>query len=446
MGKLSGFAAKFVARLDSWENAVTGLGGLRDKTTYTGFGADARLTDELLAALYRGDDFARRIVCEVVGEALRQGFDVERQGNEEQSKVSAEQTDAKRLIAAVDKWKLKQLIKKASIRARLFGKAAIVLGLAGLPGSPVNDAAPGKLLYLHVVDKRRMAVESEYDNPAAPKFGEPEIYRIRGKAGRPDALIHESRLVVFNGADTANDEEEWDDSVLQNVYRVLQQVNGNWLSSCNLLADASQGVYYVRGLYDIVLAGNESKLQTRMSLLDMAKSAARSLIMDADGERYERVATPLSGLAEMSDKNWQRLASAAGMPVTKLMGMSPAGMNATGESDQDNWYDTVGEFQQDEIAPRANRLLRLVALAEGIAQPEAWRVIFPALKRLKPLEESQMRKTIAETDAIYLGAKVVKPADVSQSRWGKGTYSTQMVVSEPPTDAESIDEDDAEAA
>lgn len=435
MGALTRFVSSFTSRFDGWENAATGLGGLRDKTTFSNFVPDEQLTDVMLANLYRGDDFARRIVDELPGAALRQGFDVERQGAEEDdegqaNEVSDEQADAKLLLSECKKWDMKGKVKKAASRARLFGKAAIVVGLDGDPATSVEDGKITKVLYLHVVDKRRMQVEQLYQDDKVEKFGEPEFYRIVGKNGAADAVVHESRMIVFCGAPTADDDDRyrWDDSVLQNVYRVLQQVNGNWQSACNLMSDASQGVYYVKGLLDVITKGLESLLQRRMAIVDMGKSSARSLIMDADGERYERVATPMGGLPEMTDRSWQRLAAAAGMPVTKLMGMSPAGMNATGEHDESNWYQCVGEYRSDQLDPGMCRLIRLFARALGLSEPDAWSVVFPSMYQMTPVEEATYRKTIADTDKVYADMLAVLPEEVALSRWGKGTYSPQMVI------------------
>lgn len=429
MGAITRFVSSFATRFDGWENVVTGLGGSRDKTTYTEFAEEKPLDDGLLASLYRGDDFARRIVDALPSDALRQGFDVERQGSDEDADVGAEQEDAKALVAECKRWDVKGKLKKAASRARLFGNAAIIVGLDGDPAQPVDDDTVSKVLYLRVVDRRRMTVNTRYTDATLEKFGTTETYRISGTTNQEaEVIIHETRMIVLCGMPTANDEYEWDDSVLQNVYRVLQQVNGNWQSTCNLMADASQGVYYVKGLLDIVTKGLEALLQRRMAVVDMGKSSARSLIMDADGERYERVATPLGGVPELTDRSWQRLAAAAGMPVTKLMGMSPAGLNATGESDQDNWDDCVAEYRSDGLEPGLVRLVRLLARGIGLDTPEAWSVVWPSLRQMSPTEEATYRKTVAETDAILVDKLIVLPEEVALSRYGKGTFSPNMVI------------------
>ena len=50
-----------------------------------------------------------------------------------------------------------------------------------------------------------------------------------------------------------------------------------------------------------------------------------------------RIAVQFGGLADIMDKFPERVAAALDIPYTRFMGNPPKGMNATGESDQDNY-------------------------------------------------------------------------------------------------------------
>src|SRR5690606_24962442 len=100
-----------------------------------------------------------------------------------------------------------------------------------------------------------------------------------------------------------------------------------------LMSDASQGVYKIKGLMSIIEGGNVDALRTRFQEVDKLRSILNSILLDADGEEYSKVATPLTELGNIIDRFQQNVASAAGMPVTEIFGRSAAGMNATGEND-----------------------------------------------------------------------------------------------------------------
>jgi phage-related protein (TIGR01555 family) len=69
--------AGFVDRADSWVNAITGLGGPRDRTAAMRYsGVVCRLTDAELASMYATEDFSARIVDVYPREALREGFEI----------------------------------------------------------------------------------------------------------------------------------------------------------------------------------------------------------------------------------------------------------------------------------------------------------------------------------------------------------------------------------
>ncbi len=64
------------------------------------------------------------------------------------------------------------------------------------------------------------------------------------------------------------------------------------------------------------------------------------------------------------------VAGAAKTPVTKLFGRCPAGMNATGEGDNDNYVDTVENNQTSQLEPVLDKLLPIMMVSEFGAIPD----------------------------------------------------------------------------
>ena len=121
-------------------------------------------------------------------------------------------------------------------------------------------------------------------------------------------------------------------------------------------------------------------------------------------------------LQVVQQKAMLRLAAAARMPVTRLFGRAPAGLNATGESDTVNWHERVGAYQRDILKPRLDRLVQMVARSLGLAEPEAWAVKFPSLQQESEKDKAETRHLVAKTDHIYVTDGVHRPEEVAIAR------------------------------
>lgn len=415
--------AGVVVRTDSWINALTGIGTLRDKLVHTQVVPGVRLSDGVLESLFNDDDLAKRVVNKVPRDATRRGFELCLEGatDEESAETNRE------LMRHFSKLGVMPKLREAWIWGRLYGGGAVFVGADdGLdPEQPLNESTIRSLKFLNVLKRPQLFVHKRFDDVSSADFGQPELFEVQvlnapGGLPQPSGkLIHASRLIVFDGALTAHTQgqrlDQWPDSVLQCVHDALRQTASSWQSSAHLIADASQGVLKVANLVDLIATGGQDELRTRIQMMDLARSVCRALLVDADKESFERVATSFAGLPEMMDRMMQRVAAAAEMPVTLLFGRSPAGMNATGESDIRGWYDTVSDGQSDVLKPRLERLLYLVmkspdAPTKG-AVPERWEVKFKPLWQPTELEAATVLKMKADTHVALVTAQVEMEAE-----------------------------------
>lgn len=411
------------ARLDSWASALTGLGGVRDKTTSVGFGKSALLTPDTLDDLYTSDDMAATIVEAVIEDALSEGMEV--QGDES--------GDVARLLRQHD---AVEELAQAAIWGRLFGGGALFMGC-----KDADQAAPlgedhGPLLYTMVLDRREMTPRTYYTDPTEQEFGRARTYTISPMDTSAQAIsgkeVHESRLLFFGGARTTKTQRSrnggWDTSVLQRAYDTLRDASANWRSAVHAMADLSQSVYMIEGLVDMIAEGKKDDMLARMELTDMARSVARAVVVDAELEDFKTVGSAnLSAVPSLLDIGFVRVAAAARMPVTRLMGKSPAGLNATGESDLEQWYRQVEVFRELILRPQALRLVKVVARTLG--QPtDDLDVTFPPLWSMSEAETAALRKSVAETDQIYVNMGALLPEEVMLSRFGGDGYSMDTTV------------------
>lgn len=427
---------RLATRLDGWVNTLTGLGTTRDKRTSTSFLPDAPLDISILSALYHNDDLANRIVSAVPDEALRQGFCVQRASYQAESEddsvgdVQEKSIELERKLRSLD---LTAKAREAMTWGRLYGGGALLIGAVGggLPQDPLAEESVTDIEFLTVLERSDLTPYQFYSDPMSPNYGKVSHYWVNPTGVRTapasTVIVHESRLIIFGGVLTSRRERDrnqgWDHSVLQRCVNVLTGVNGGFDSVLASMNDMSQAVFKLQGLIDMISEGDSAELSARMSLMDTLRSSIRAIVLDAESESFEMVERgSMAGVSELIDRLYLRLASAARMPYTILMGQSPAGLSATGASDLRWWYDTIRTSQEHELKPRLERVLKLLTHEDG------WEVVFPSLWQMTPIEEAALRASVADTDVKYVGAGVLLPEEITLARWGAGKYSPETTV------------------
>lgn len=411
---------------DSWLNATTGLGGSRDKSVGFAIQPVVPLTIQELEWLYMGDPMCAVIVDSIPEDALSKNIIIHGKESERLTKAFEHFGGITKFVEA---WRW----------GRLYGGGAIFMGVQDPDQSlPLNSATHGRILYTMVLERAEMQPYSYYSDPASVNFGMPKTYKIqprtfhqgmqRGPSSTDDILsygkiVHESRLLMFGGAPTPNNFKNmnngWDASVLQSVYDIITDYNGMWRNANYAVNDMSQGVYKIKGLNDMISKGQGDQLLTRMELVDLARSIARSVIVDADTEDFSVVgAANISALSPVLEQANTRVAAAARMPLTRLMGISPGGLNATGDSDLSNWYGVIDVAREQTARPLLMKYLKTIARSIN-ADVSDLDIEFPQLWSLSDLELADLRNKQANTDQLYISMGVVTPQEIRNTRFVK---------------------------
>ena len=430
-----------VRRADSWVNLLTGV-GLNHRKTALSFQAATGdyLDDGTLEVLYDLDGIAARIVRAVPNHALREGFAV----------TTGDATVDARVKARLDDLGVASRLRLAWTWARLYGGGAVFLGAddGRPPSEPLDLTALRSVRFVVDVDRRDLTPRTWVSDPLSPRYGQPETYQLvqQGGTSTHTTILHASRVVRFDGAEVTKHRrlqlQGWGDSVLQRIYADLQQMRGSHAAVASLLHEASQGVFKIKDLMDMIGSDKEDLLKRRLEIMDMARSVARSILVDAEGESFERTEVgALTGVVEVMDRFANMVAGVSEMPVTVLLGQAPAGLNATGESDIRSWYDAVAAEREVMLRPRLESIVRLVLLAKdgptGGVEPASWKVTFPPLYQMTPAQKAEVRNKQADTDTKYIDYKVLTREEVRASRFKPDGWSdeTSLGQAAPVTEA-----------
>ena len=417
------------AFIDSFRNTVTNVGTSRDKTTYGDFVDPPLLTPYECEVAFK-HDLARKIVMKPVMDALRAGFSLRRETSQSPSE---DEDDARQLLKAYKKLvrgpKDTDKVKRGATWGRLHGGGGLILGVKGGSANlaaPLDDEEVRELSKVWDFDRQDMTPVAWYPD------GEVEVYRWTPQNAGTSAArvidIHESRIIVFPGAMTTNREraknQQWDHSVLQPVIEVLRSFHGMFGSVDGMFADASQSIFKLQGLIS-ALAEQDGEgtadVQTRLQLLDLFRSSLRSVMLDAgdaDGngsESFEVIERNIGQVADTMVQYYTRLAAAADMPLTVLLGQSPSGMDATGESDMILYFNTVDVYRQS-LTPLLLRIIHILARTIlGDENAEEWAIEWPELARPKPLDVATAENMRITSATTLVTAGVVLPEEVALS-------------------------------
>lgn len=385
--------ARHVSRFDSWENVVSGLGTLMgDRARGVDWTPEITTSPERLANLFRFDDVCRRIVSIVVEDALREGYE-----------ICGPAPD--RIESAFARLEVDEKLHESLIWGRLYGGSIWHLGLPGAAIDPAPLGATG-VGWIDVYDRRAVQRGSFVTEKTDPNYGRAVTYRVTPANGG-SFEVHRSRCIVFRGSLTGRTEREqqdgWDDSVLETCVRIVRAFNAGHLALDNMLSDASQAVFKLSGLFSAV-GKNQGRelLKKRAQVMELTRGLTRSIMLDAsENESFEKIPTSFAGVAEAIDRVGIRLAMAADAPVTRLLGTSPAGMNATGESDTRFHYDRVRNYQRTRAKPPLQCLIERLYPGHVVSFRSPW--------TLSEKEKAELRKIEVDTKAVEIQNEIRTP-------------------------------------
>lgn len=427
-------------KTDAYYSEATGIGTADyDRLKTLRQRRESQIADDELETYYIDSDLAATTVDRLVEDALRQGYEVE---------FDEDNPDLQEEIVswAEKKYKVIAELSQARKWARLFGGSGVFYGADNqeLLSEPLEPGA--QINYLRAYGRSDMDTALWYDRDEdfiTGKYGKPSVYRVTTNGGHSThtATIHESRFAICMGLITTRrrymERNGWGDSVLNRVLEVLKRFDGAWLATMQLLTDSSVPVYYVKELMSLLESGNLDALITRMRAIDQQKSNLKAIVMDAEGEKYERVAAQLTDVAQVLQIGMIRIASAAQMPVSVLFGQAPSGLNANQEADTRNWYDRVNYERVHHLGPELEAILiMLLSQPDSPTKgriPEGFKVVFPSIWQSDPVQQATIYQMNATADGIYMANQALSPEEVTIHR----SAAANGAFGFPPVDTKS---------
>lgn len=376
---------------DGMQNVLTGLGGASDK------GASNRHvlhlpSDYELTVAYEMSWVAGQIVDIPVDDATRRW----RYWNGEQSA---------RLEGLEEKLGIQGKVADAAKSARLYGGSAIIVGAGSENAAePLDYSTVTDIRYVNVLDRFDITPGPIITDVTSVRFGRPEYYtaNIGGRLER----IHPSRLCVFRGRKPSSRSfstaiSGWANSVLINKMDAVRDIDAVMATIRSLIAEAKIDVIKTPDLTKRVMdPRQEEALRAQLALVEQTIGNRRKMILDTE-EDLMTSSYQFAGLADMVDRFMQMAAGAADIPATRLFGLSPGGLNSTGESDLSNYYDSVAAMQANYLSPALTPLdMCLKATVGELDNPDTKATWRPVKQLSEQAAADVQSKTIAALVAL----------------------------------------------
>ena len=335
-----------------------------------------------------------------------------------------------------------EMIRECMHYENAYGGGALLLGANDYTTDlriPLDLKKVRSLDYLTPLEGRELIPLYYYNDPRQPKFGQVAIYQLvpyiigasvdESRYNPRVTQIHESRLIIFPGKRVSrrimisSGTWGWGDSIFTRLIRALRAFSTGHASVEILLSDFAQAVYKIKGLADLISKqGQNALLQSAVSV-EMGRSICRAVVIDSE-EDFKRESTSLAGYSDALTSIDQYLAACADMPLTVLLGTSPAGLNATGASDIRFFYDRVDTLRKSRVEPALMRIVEIELACLG-EDPETTNhsIRFKPLWQPTEKEVADSHFVQAQADAIYITNDVVSAEEIALSRFGGDQYS-----------------------
>jgi phage-related protein (TIGR01555 family) len=248
----------------------------------------------------------------------------------------------------------------------------------------------------------------ESNNPLKRDWYNPTTWYVMSQA------IHRSRLLTIVGRPVPD--------ILKPAYafgglsmsQMMKPYVDNWLRTRQSVSDivARFVINILKTNMGTTMQAGGEQLFTRVDFMNAIAANHDTLVIDKDTEDWTNVQTSLASLDLIQAQSQEHMCSVTRIPVVKLLGIQPAGLNASSQGEIETYDDTIAAYQEKIVRPPLTTIV-------GFAQLNLWGEVDPGitfdfnpLRQLTELELAQLEKTKADTDDVYVAMGAIQPTDV----------------------------------
>lgn len=430
------------ATTDTFQNFAAQMGygtnNLSSASTY-GFNPISRIRT-LVEWCYRGSWLVRKIVDCPADDMTREGIQIE-------SDMPPDKIDS--LTQYWNDLQIWQRINSTIKWSRLYGGALGVIMIEGQKlDTPLRIDTVGKDQFKGILPIDRWMVWPHLEDPVqdfGADFGLPKYYDIVADArSMPNMRIHHSRCMRLDGIELPYwqriAENLWGLSVIEPLWDRMIAFDSATQGAAQLIYKAHLRVVKMADYRENIALGGKAHqaVLAQLGMIRLMQSNEGLTVLDKEDD-FTAQSYSFAGLSDMMVQFSQQISGAADVPMTRLFGQSPAGMNATGESDMRNYYDGIKSAQESRLRRYVTMLLHISHRSRfGIPLPDGFNYSFTPLWQMTPAEKSGIAVQVANAtstlfqDGILSQKTAMKEVRQSSRVTGFGSNITDEEINELP--------------
>lgn len=354
-------------------------------------------------------------------------------------------SDTSLLMEAYEEFECERQLRRALTQERLLGGSVLL---------PIflrqeNEETASKLRYstlqkgdlqaINVVDVSKLARPSNDTDPFSAGYDRVESLLITG------VEVHSSRMLVLDGDALFNRASQmvlenyrfnpcgFGESRLAPLYDLLIRVVGTQQGAYHLVNLSSCLILSAAQLRSMTAVGSPAK--AKLEEIAEQLSIFRAAIVDAKDVEFKQHSATFGSVPELVMSFLQILSAGSDIPATRFLGQAPGGLNATGDSDLENYYNNVASWQRSRLLPAQTRLFDW--LGAHIWGWEVWKVKskdlelhYPPLWNLDDVQQSTVDNTYAMLyKSLYEIGVIDAPAVIAELK-KREIFQTEVEASD----------------
>jgi len=418
-------------------SSPTGAGGVGDRgaRNYVPFGGDNPYFSQdyvyrwrQYTRLYETSWEARKIINIIPEDALRKEWIAE--GIPEEM--------AKYIQGRLDRLQFNNILKRSLKLERLLGGCLTFMGIDSDKDDPsikYNPTEKSALRFFNAIPVSRIARMTWDHNPLSEHYMRPESFLINSQE------VHVSRCLVWDGEPLFDPYDfaltqfrsnlaGFGPSKLANVWDDIVKAVGTRQAAYQLIQTNNAVIAAVKGLKD--LSGTNAGKTALEKVKDIANqlSIYRAALIDENSVDIKQRSASFGSVPELILTFIQILSAASDIPATRFIGQAPGGLNATGESDLENYYNVIDAYQRQRIEPQIRKTYDIIGYWKF---KDAWKkerenlgFKFPPLWNQSDLEEADTNMKHIENAMKALDAGLMDENKVIEEMNNRGVFTVDL--------------------
>jgi phage-related protein (TIGR01555 family) len=248
-------------------------------------------------------------------------------------------------------------------------------------------------------------------NPLADDYYKPQSWYVMGKE------IHKTRLLTFVSREMPD--------MLKAAYsfgglsltQMAKPYVDHWIRTRDSVSDLIHSFSIMvlsTPMQQLLTGGSGRPLINRVAAFNKFRDNRGTFVVDKDQEDLKNISAPLGTLDKLLAQSQEQMASVSQIPIVKLLGITPSGLNASSDSEIRVFYDNVNAMQQQLFGEFIRMMLNIVQLSLFNEIDPNIDFSFESLWQMDEAQKATIRKQNADTAAVYIGQGVIEPEEERQ--------------------------------